>query len=351
MAKKAVNKKTELQLNEFDELIKKDWYFNEVYTYLLKFENEFTNLIEFIVNCNNATGSVLCRLVEMDKEKLTIKKIIEQRGYYERYNTPDYETTTKLNDFELYLTKFIVAHCLIKRYKEDTIRTTYFNQINSITERQQNDFKYFVDNGSVYYVGEKRVCNDWNLTLNTKFKDKEMKKTEFDFTKDLKTANEITDLQERLLFLKKRNKEFEQQPIGLMAFNDYGRQMKKEINYVQDLIESQPQQSTPTTSQPTPLQVKQIEPIKWQKDSVLLAYLINELKTYGFIDETNIWAICEQLFVDKKGLPIKATTFSSMVKNYENNQTTDKTKGKPKKHNEISTLIETIKIKSKENNS
>lgn len=111
--------------------------------------------------------------------------------------------------------------------------------------------------------------------------------------------------------------------------------------------------NTPASTQPqrTPPPVKQIEPIKWQKDSVLLAYLINELKTYGFIDETNIWAICEQLFVDKKGTPIKATTFSSMIKNYENNQTTDNTKGKPKKHHEISTLIEVIKKKSKENNS
>ncbi|MBP9134056.1 MAG: hypothetical protein KBF75_08520 [Saprospiraceae bacterium] len=104
---------------------------------------------------------------------------------------------------------------------------------------------------------------------------------------------------------------------------------------------------TQTTTQPTPPQ-KELKPIKWQKQSTLLAYLINELKTYGFIDESNIWAICEQVFVDKKGNPIKAQTFTSMVKNYENNQTPDGRKGKPKAHTEITELVELLKILSKE---
>ncbi len=104
---------------------------------------------------------------------------------------------------------------------------------------------------------------------------------------------------------------------------------------------------TNTPTQPTHPQ-KEIQPIKWQKNSVLLAYLINELKTYGFIDEDSIWAICEQIFVDKKGNPIKAKTFTSMVKNYENNNTTDGKKGKPKTHTEITDLIQKLKAISKE---
>jgi hypothetical protein len=125
-----------------------------------------------------------------------------------------------------------------------------------------------------------------------------------------------------------------------------------ELNWTQkqvDIIFSTKElnQSINTATQPTTPQ-KQIEPIKWLKNSNLLAYLINELKTYGFIDEDNIWAICEQLFVDKKGKPIKAQTFTSMVKNYENNQTPDGTKGKPKTHTEITELIKTIKALSKE---
>jgi len=94
--------------------------------------------------------------------------------------------------------------------------------------------------------------------------------------------------------------------------------------------------------------IKKVEPIKWQKNSVLLAYLINELKTFGYIDDTNIWAICEQLFIDKKGKPIKATTFSSMVKNYEGNQPGKHIKGKPKDHSDITDLIEKLKMISKE---
>lgn len=101
------------------------------------------------------------------------------------------------------------------------------------------------------------------------------------------------------------------------------------------------------TTQPTAPQ-KKIQPIKWQKQSVLLAYLINELKNYGYIDEDSIWAICEQVFVDKKGKPIKAQTFTSTVKNYENNQTPDGRKGKPKNHPEITELVETLKKISKE---
>lgn len=93
---------------------------------------------------------------------------------------------------------------------------------------------------------------------------------------------------------------------------------------------------------------KKIQPIKWQKQSVLLAYLINELKNYGFIDEDSIWAICEQVFVDKKSNPIKAQTFTSMVKNYEKNYTPDGRRGKPKAHTEITELVELLKKLSKE---
>jgi len=230
----------------------------------------------------SATGNILMDLLNDSNNKdLTIKYIIEQRGYY------DFES--KLNDFELYLTKFIVAHCLVRYYKEDKKRTDFFNQILSISERQKYDYKYFADYGRYKYVNEYGICQDWLLKLNTK---------------------------------------------------QYVTIDKKELAETLNKLKQ-------TTTQPTEPQ-KQIEPIKWQKSSVLLAYLINELKTYGFIDEDSIWAICEQIFVDKKGNPIKAETFTSMVKNYENNQAPDGTKGKPKTHAEITELIKTIKALSKE---
>jgi len=274
----------QIKEQQFDELIQKNWYYNDVYTYLLKFENEFTNLslIDFILNCESATGNILMALLNDGNNKdLTIKYIIEQRGYY------DFDS--KLNDFELYLTKFIVAHCLVRYYKEDKKRTDFFNQILSISERQKYDYKYFADYGRCKYVNEYGICQDWLLILNTK---------------------------------------------------QYVTIDKKELAETLNKLKQ-------TTTQLTPPQ-KEIKPIKWLKNSNLLAYLINELKTYGFIDEDSIWAICEQIFVDKKGNPIKAETFTSMVKGYENNQTPDGTKGKPKTHTEITDLIKTIKALSKE---
>jgi len=280
----------QIKEQQFDELIQKNWYYNDVYTYLLKFENEFTNLslIDFILNCESATGNILMALLNDGNNKdLTIKYIIEQKRYYETALKPDYKTNYKLNDFELYLIKFIVAHCLIEYYKEDKKRTNYFNQILSITQRQ-TDFKYYINYNETEYFAN-GIEKYWSLELNTK------------------------------------------QYVII-----YKKELAETLNKLKQ-----------TTTQLTPPQ-KEIKPIKWLKNSNLLAYLINELKTYGFIDEDSIWAICEQIFVDKKGNPIKAETFTSMVKGYENNQTPDGTKGKPKTHTEITDLIKTIKALSKE---
>lgn len=93
---------------------------------------------------------------------------------------------------------------------------------------------------------------------------------------------------------------------------------------------------------------RELEPIKWQKQSILLAYLISELKNYGFINGENIWKLCEQIFVDRNGKPIKATTFTSFVKNYENNQTERDIKGSPKNSSEITQLISLLKQISKD---
>ena len=201
--------------------------------------------MDFIINCDSASTNVFGALQNVSNNKtLTIKYIIEQDGYYQTAIKPDYNSNYKLNDFELYLTKF---------------------------------------------SNEWGVCADWHLRLNTK---------QYVIMDKKKLADTLNKLKQ-------------------------------------------------TPNQPEPPQTK-IEPIKWLKNSNLLAYLINELKTYGFIDEDSIWAICEQIFVDKKGNPIKAETFTSMVKNYEYNQTPDGTKGKPKTHTEITDLIKTLKALSKE---
>jgi hypothetical protein len=270
---------------QFDELIQENWYYNEVYTYLLKFENEFTNLslIDFILNCQDALSSVYFEIgIIRSSKQSTLKFIIDNRKFYDNKN--------KLNDFELYLTKFIVAHCMVSYYKENKNMTDYFNQVLSICKSQSNNYKYYFDYHRGFFCtgNEWGVCADWHLRLNT---------------------------------------------------HQYVTIDKKELTETLNKLKQ-------TNTQPTPPQ-KEIKPIKWLKNSNLLAYLINELKDYGFIDDESIWAICEQIFVDKKGNPIKAETFTSMVKNYENNQTPDGTKGKPKTHTEITELIKTLKVISK----
>ena len=82
---------------------------------------------------------------------------------------------------------------------------------------------------------------------------------EFNFQNDLKQANKIENLQERLLFLKKCLKIFNQDKAtnwGL-DLDGYGEQLQEEINYVQDLIISQPKQQA---KQP----VKDVQPVRRQ---------------------------------------------------------------------------------------
>ncbi|MBL0191164.1 MAG: hypothetical protein IPQ18_07430 [Saprospiraceae bacterium] len=123
-------------------------YYNKVYNYLLRFEYEFTNLtlMDFILNCDCAKKKVLDAIINYDVNEFpTINYIIEQREFYETEIISDRLTTNKLNDFELFLTKFVVAYFLVVQYRDDKNRiSNYFYRILSITERQNIDFKYFI---------------------------------------------------------------------------------------------------------------------------------------------------------------------------------------------------------------
>src|ERR1035437_8069815 len=102
------------------------------------------------------------------------------------------------------------------------------------------------------------------------------------FDKDLEIANNIEDLQKRLFFLLKRKKEVEQYKYpGLLTGVDlikkeYLKKSYIEIGFVEDLISRKtlkiPANAQPQKNKNAP--AKQVEPIKWQKNSVLLAYLI-----------------------------------------------------------------------------
>ncbi len=280
MAKEKKQNEAELQLKKLNELIEKHWYFNKVYTYLLKFENEFTNLTEFILNCEYASNKVFHALLKDNENKQPVKTVIDNNGFY------DFES--KLPPFELYITKFIVAHCLVSYFKEDTIRTTYFNQINSITERQKNEFKYFIHykrGGLCADWTGWGVCYDWLLKINT----------------------------EKYVVIEK--------------------------NKLSETMNKLKQQSTPPQDK-----AKQIEPIWWQGSGRLLGYLMEQLSQAGFIDkQSNFNKLIKEHFIDKDKKPFT----DSIAQNRSgagSNKGTSKNKGsKPKGHNEIDTLIENLK--------
>lgn len=171
-------KKTEYNKEQaFDELLQNSWYYNQVYIYLLRFENVFTDisLMDFIINCEQSTGYVLIALLnETNNKDLTINYIIDKRGYYETSIKPDYFTTYELNDFELYLTKYIVAHCIKTAYKEDKKRTDYFNRVLAITESKKGRFKLSVNNYSdLFNINDLEMGNvfdEWQLLINENIK-------------------------------------------------------------------------------------------------------------------------------------------------------------------------------------
>lgn len=280
----------QIKEQQFDELIQKNWYYNDVYTYLLKFENEFTNLslMDFILNCESAENIVFGALLNPTNNKdLTIKYIIEQKGYYETALKPDCKTNNKLNDFELYLTKFIIAHCLVRYYKEDKKRNDYFNQVLSISERQKLDFKYYAHSNYTkfsLYVNS-NIEQDWLLKLNTK---------------------------------------------------QYVTIDKKELAETLNKLKQ-------TTTQPTPPQ-KEIEyintsKIDWKKDERLIPYLIHLLNENGFIKEKNQFAFIEKHFtVNSK--PIKRENIKA---NYNQADYLNKSINKsPKEIKQINDFIEQL---------
>ena len=132
-----------------------------------------------------------------------------------------------------------------------------------------------------------------------------MGKKKFDFNTDLLQANKIEDLQERLLYLKKRLKEYIQwEPTDLAwEVGNTSKQYKVEIEYVNDLIKSQPQQSTPNSTS-----TKANKPIQLDLEQRQIIYLFQKLIDEKLLNETknpSLWDLVSQYFTDKDGTTIK----------------------------------------------
>lgn len=169
-------------------------------------------------------------------------------------------------------------------------------------------------------------------------KETEPKPEPFDFKKDQEAANEIEDLQDRLLFLKQRKKEYDQyQAEGFnWDLGDKSKQYQLEIDHVQDLIKSQQQ----SKGKPG----KAIQPIWWKKSDRLLKYLMDELARLDYIDrESPVNKHIKECFLNQHKNPFKASIAQNSSGVGANKGTSKNQKAKPKGHEEIDNLINSLK--------
>jgi len=135
-------------------------YYKAIYLYLLKFEDEFIylSLKDFILNCAIATYQVTMQLARHKHTKdISIEFINEQKEFYDEKNS--------LTNFELYLTKFIVAHNIYKVYDEDFNRTVFFEKAWNNCKMLNSKFKYSIKYSDNIQI-EKMNSLDWELVLN-----------------------------------------------------------------------------------------------------------------------------------------------------------------------------------------
>lgn len=106
---------------------------------------------------------------------------------------------------------------------------------------------------------------------------------------------------------------------------------------IKKLNEITPQQPQPITTIEQPQ--KQIEPIKWQKDAALLAYLFSELKNKGIVEDKNVWQKLAAYFIDKDGNDFKNTDFPNYITSYTKGKTVHNKKKVPKEHAAITDIL------------
>lgn len=166
------------------------------------------------------------------------------------------------------------------------------------------------------------------------------KEPEFDFTKDLKRANIMADLSERLLYLKERLDEHSK--FNSWDLSGYEKAMKKEIRFTENLILSQNKEVVTKPVQAEKI-ASNIQPIWWKKSNRLLGYLMEELAKLDMIDKDSpINKHIKEHFIDKNKELFKA----SITQNRSgagNNKGTSKNKGtKPKGHTDIDNTLKRI---------
>jgi hypothetical protein len=124
--------------------------------------------------------------------------------------------------------------------------------------------------------------------------------------------------------------------IYAFQFENLYRELKELKNVTEISIRSQVSEKSVEAN------ILDFEPIKWHKDSVLLAYLFNELQRKGFTKDNTIWKKLSLFFIDKEGKPFKNTTFSNLITSYSKNKTKHNKVSVPTEYKEISDIIEVL---------
>lgn len=154
-----------------------------------------------------------------------------------------------------------------------------------------------------------------------------MNKRTYDKNKSLSEANKIENINDRILFLKKEVKEFNQQDGWVIDIDNFVDAMNEEIKYLSELNKNN---KTPN--------VKPVNPIWWQKSGRLLGYLIEELAILGYIDRnTDINKVIKEHFIDKDKNP-----FKDSIKQNRSGTGINKN-SKPKGHKDIDNILNNLK--------
>jgi hypothetical protein len=168
-----------------------------------------------------------------------------------------------------------------------------------------------------------------------------------DFKSVKKNADEIENLNERLLYLQRAQAEYAYSVSnvwfsGIDYDDDHeGRAYEQEIKYVRKLINLDSMESEAKSHKQS---YKAIEPIWWQGTSRLLGYLMEELTRERLIDRnTNINRAIKDHFIDKSKNHFPDSIAQNRSGSANNKGSSKRPAGKPKGHERVEEVIKKVK--------
>ena len=150
MKKDMKSKKENMIDSEFEILITNKNRYGDLYARLVECEEMFNNLKEFVLNCDKATTNLFNEIFGYNPDNLDVnknpvfylKKVLPNMNQIVKENKY-YQIDYHLNDFELYLTRFLVGSYVLSETIFPSL-DNYFTQILSITKKRVNDFAYYL---------------------------------------------------------------------------------------------------------------------------------------------------------------------------------------------------------------